>query len=800
MSNIEQNLQKILSSRYGKDVRQSIHDGIHDCYEDGKAGAVDLVAREQIANLVANNNPTEGNSELLDIRVGADGTAYDSAGEAVRRQVFAMDKLNSFITPIFNIRPTAQKSWHYLFDSGTKTYKVSIINYPNGPFGYAKKADKTGGAFVITSNDADAVKNPNKVILFKQDISYVSNSGFVALAGDLKESSMKLEPLYEAYINDHYIFAVMYESRIFTGPNQELFDELDNFNDFIRGEIAAQYDLFKLGSFITPIFNVTLSGKKTWTYKYDHISDTYTLTPKDIGDDVFAYFYADIGNHGTVSIRHGTKPTTSGAPYIMFNSEIKASNVAGFASITGDVDGHTLQIESLRDALINDHFVFAVGYRDVLITGLNQRLFSELDTHNSFLNNEFSSNDKLNSFITPIFNIRPTAQKSWHYLFDSGTKTYKVSIINYPNGPFGYAKKADKTGGAFVITSNDADAVKNPNKVILFKQDISYVSNSGFVALAGDLKESSMKLEPLYEAYINDHYIFAVMYESRIFTGPNQELFDELDNFNDFIRGEIERDIIDYIGNANIIDSEQRRNLLSSFRSIGVIGDSLSVGYLKNTETELASGRNLYYSWPQYMARKTGQHVINIGASGYNVKTWMNSAQYGWGVFSNEDNYCQAYIIGLGVNDASDSDRGITLGSISDVNLSDYTLNGDTYYGGYAKIIQRGRTIRPNSIFFCLTNPTPSTKAMSYNQAIRDVVEYLNDSKVFVVDLYENYRQYYASPYFLKEDKNAIRSHYSPLGYEAMVPIISAACSEVMEKHLDIFCQLFTIDDAFQEV
>ena len=53
MSNIHENLQKILHAVWGKDVRQAIHDAIHDCYEDGSAGSTDLIAREEIEELEA---------------------------------------------------------------------------------------------------------------------------------------------------------------------------------------------------------------------------------------------------------------------------------------------------------------------------------------------------------------------------------------------------------------------------------------------------------------------------------------------------------------------------------------------------------------------------------------------------------------------------------------------------------------------------------------------------------------------------------------------------------------------------
>lgn len=48
MSDIATYLSNILNAIRGEDVRQSIHDAIQACYEDGQSGATDLTARQQI--------------------------------------------------------------------------------------------------------------------------------------------------------------------------------------------------------------------------------------------------------------------------------------------------------------------------------------------------------------------------------------------------------------------------------------------------------------------------------------------------------------------------------------------------------------------------------------------------------------------------------------------------------------------------------------------------------------------------------------------------------------------------------
>lgn len=72
--------------------------------------------KARIDNIIAHNNDTEGNSELLDIRVDNEGNTHESAGESVRYQT---DKMSSKINAIEGEKSTVTQSVG-------KTYKNTV--------------------------------------------------------------------------------------------------------------------------------------------------------------------------------------------------------------------------------------------------------------------------------------------------------------------------------------------------------------------------------------------------------------------------------------------------------------------------------------------------------------------------------------------------------------------------------------------------------------------------------------------------------------------------------------------------
>ena len=105
-----------------------------DTIETEKATKVELEVEKNRIDLLTKieNGQTEGNTELLDIRIGEDGTEYTTAGNSVRGQYLKLNKnINNIInddgllyTKNLNNIETTEKNYYLTSYTGEKTYLV----------------------------------------------------------------------------------------------------------------------------------------------------------------------------------------------------------------------------------------------------------------------------------------------------------------------------------------------------------------------------------------------------------------------------------------------------------------------------------------------------------------------------------------------------------------------------------------------------------------------------------------------------------------------------------------------------
>ena len=228
------------------------------------------------------------------------------------------------------------------------------------------------------------------------------------------------------------------------------------------------------------------------------------------------------------------------------------------------------------------------------------------------------------------------------------------------------------------------------------------------------------------------------------------------------------------------IDNETNKTNfgIQLFEKIGVISDSISVGWAKDKNGN-NSRRNTGISWVQQLARRIGCTAYNLGASGVDPIEWFQPdyefAQYCYIQYQSVG-FCDLYIIGLGLN-------GGNIGTIADINENDYTQNASTFYGQYARIIQMINAEHPNAKVICLTEPT--IRISEYDTAVRNICA-LNFINAELLDLENNYFDLFNTPEILAE-LQPDGLHYTPYGYSLIAEAMMLSINDYISKNSSKF-------------
>lgn len=223
------------------------------------------------------------------------------------------------------------------------------------------------------------------------------------------------------------------------------------------------------------------------------------------------------------------------------------------------------------------------------------------------------------------------------------------------------------------------------------------------------------------------------------------------------------------------------------FRTIGIIGDSLAAGVVESTD---AAGNRVTHTMPEHawgthLARATGSTVLNFSRGGMTAKEYVESYADSLGYWG-EDKLCQAYILALGFNDVN---RQHPMGSISDVDFSDYTKNAETFIGYYASIIQRLQSMQPKACFFVMTMPrTESSKEGDAGDQHAALLHQLAEKieNVYVIDFREYapvHNAKFRSDYYLG-------GHMNPMGYILTARMTESYIDYIIRHNIKDFKQV----------
>lgn len=363
-----------------------------------------------------------------------------------------------------------------------------------------------------------------------------------------------------------------------------------------------------------------------------------------------------------------------------------------------------------------------------------------------------------------------------HFEFDQTNKKINVSFLRTsPSNPmyiyheYGYI-------GIYKDIIKELSYQATNNNIIYFdieEKDIKVVSS------AADLPKKYIIFEVFYNYSGN---ITRISWTSPFITKNLNWISSNNDTYCCFSNPKVLNDLRNDIDNLNLKLNKNNTTpkSIKIFQRVGCIGDSYTAGYISTSNGLLDKSVN--NAWPHYMEGLTNNKYDNWGISGSTAKGWVLGAA-ALNQVKAVGNKCQAYIIGLMINDRNNASWNSYYTPVGE--SSDIGTDADTYYAYYYKLIQEVVSVNPQAKIFCANNPKWSIND-SYNQAVNNIVNYCysNSQNVFLIDLAGEYASYYQDSTF---NADYINGHYTSIGYEYMAECYLMILSDIINKRVSDF-------------
>ena len=537
-------------------------------------------------------------------------------------------------------------------------------------------------------------------------------------------------------------------------------DLIEAINEAVES-IPADYSDLSSAVMVRSVYfgNITAAARNALTFLYDSTNNEYTVT-------VNKEFTCAGASYNKSVIQIGYDETPSNVEYPMPESFSNVESSTGFMFICFDLTDHTTASWKIvkHSTFVGNTSLVAIAmvYHDraYFFNDTTKILFKNSITEAQFLNYDAFLITELSQYWNAISNTTALIRGTANYI----PSEYKIIFEGPTFAPAQDVGSFDQTLRYETITI-DWSQEQNPTYMRAIYYDMGSGELVAYIA-------NNMTSDEKFQARIRKNLLALVCI---VFNGTYVYTCGACIPGMWFVNG-------NDIYNTGSLPPD----LFKAFRRVGVVGDSLSVGYMYNKSTSTATTRMLEYSWVKQVMKETDVPWLNFGTSGQSVLTWCSNETYGKVQAEASGNLCQAYIIGLGENDQSDSYRGIPLGQPSDI-VDDYTHVATTYYGGYARIIQILKHLNPTCKIFCLTNPRTGGHARAeYNVAVRYIAGeyYTPNDNVFLIDLANDEGSLFNGSTFLPVDSATITGgHYSAIGYARIASIMEQALSAAIEAN-----------------